>query len=121
MNIECGSVRVYELYATVLVSFSKFILRIPIPLGVLSLFLVVFLRFTIGYSDKLLVKAAVSHECFLRMEVLVEMFSDHRIRVHADTHLFKHCVDVRVEFRFSTFLHDDETTPTCFYVLLDVQ
>ena len=77
MNIECGSIRVHELQTTVLISFTKLIFRITISLSIFSLFLSSLLLFTLSYPYEIFVKATVSHECFLWMQVLEEMLSDY--------------------------------------------
>ena len=54
------------------------------------------------------------------MEVLVEVLPDDRVAVDADADLLQESVDVSVETRLSTFLHDDESASSVLNVVFDV-
>ena len=91
-----------------------------VALGVLALLRVALLGLTFGDSDQLFVEHSVSNECLLRVQILVEVLTNDGVGVHTDSNLLEERVDVRIDSRLTTFLHDDEGTAAALNVVANV-
>jgi len=70
--------------------------------------------------DELIREASISNERFLRVEVPVESLADDAVRVHRNSNLLEHRVDVGVQFVFAAFSHRDDNATAIFDVLADI-
>ncbi len=55
--------------------------------------------------DELVVQDAVTNEGFFGMKIFIESLSDDSIRIHTDTQLFEHRIDVCAQLLFTAFMH----------------
>ena len=75
MDIESGSIWIYKLQTSVLISLRQFILCVAISLGVLALLLIALFGFSVCNSNKIFVKATIANEGLFWVKILEEVFS----------------------------------------------
>ena len=107
VHIECGTIWIDEFEATILVALNQLILANCVSLGILARLGIRLLGFALGDAHDLLVEDTVADEGLLRVQVLVEVLPDDRIRIHTNAHLLQESINVRVQSALASFLHDD--------------
>ena len=119
-HIQCRTVWVDKLEATILVTAGKFILVVFIAFGVLASLLGWLLGFALCNAHQFFIEDTVPDVCLFRVQVLVEGLSDHGVSVAADANLLKHRVDIGLQLVLAALAHHNDYTAAIFDVSADI-
>ena len=120
VHVQSGSIWVDKLKSTVFVPLDQIVLVDCVALGILASLLVGLLGLSLGYADQILVEDSIADEALLGMQILVEVLPNDRVVVDADAYLLEESIDVRVQSRLTSLLHDDERIASILNVVPDV-